>query len=140
MIKRILTICLLSLVLVSFTACKGKYADAIEANNEYLSIVEQYSKDLDKASNAEEVVVAIDLFSKNLQKIAPKLKEIQEKYPELQDPNKIPPKLKESLKKTEVVGEEMVKSFTKLMPYLSDPKVAKAQARMGKALEGLANK
>jgi hypothetical protein len=137
MIRNILITGILLVALVATTACKGKYADAIEVNDQFINAVEQYTKDLDQASNSEEVVAAIDKFSESIKTLAPEMKAMAEKYPELKDSNNLPPELKESHKRAEEMSKNMASTFTKLMPYLSDPEVAAAQARMGQAMMSL---
>ena len=46
----------------------------------------------------------------------------------------IPEELKESQKKAEALGQKMAGSMMKIMPYMNDPEVQKAQERMGAAM------
>lgn len=129
--KRLMTLvaCLLALVLV--TGCGGKYSDVEKINEEYVEIVENYISALDKADDSESVVKAMNNFTDELEVLWPKMRELAEKYPELENQENLPEELKKSQKRAEEVGAKMAGSFMKLMKYMDDPDVMAAQERMG---------
>ncbi len=124
-----LVACLLALVLV--TGCGGKYSDVEKINEEYVEIVENYISALDKADDSESVVKAMNNFTDELEVLWPKMRELAEKYPELENQENLPEELKKSQKRAEEVGAKMAGSFMKLMKYMDDPDVMAAQERMG---------
>jgi len=65
-----------------------------------------------------------------MENLWPKMQKLSEKYPELKDRNNQPEELKESQKKAEEVSKKMVASMMKIMPYMMDPEVQKAQQRL----------
>ena len=118
-------------VLVLIAGCKGaKYDDAKKANKEYMALVQGYIDDLDKTENAQDAAKAINRFADGMQALWPKMKALAEKYPELKDPNNIPEELKEMQTEAAEVGKKMGSSMMKLMPYMQDPEVQKAQKRL----------
>ncbi len=127
-----LAVCLLALVLV--TGCGGKYSDVEKANEEYVQIIEDYIAALDKADDSKSVVKAMNNFSDDLEELWPKMQELAEKYPELDNEDNLPDELKESQVRAEEVGAKMAGSFMKIMKYMEDPEVMAAQERMGKIM------
>lgn len=132
--KRLMTlaVCLLALVLV--TGCGGKYSDVKKANEEYVEIVEGYIADLDKADDSKDVVKAMNDFTDDLEVLWPKMRELADKYPELENEDNLPEELKESQDRAEEVGAKMATSFMKIMKYMGDADVRAAQERMGKVM------
>jgi hypothetical protein len=127
-----MAVCLLALLLV--TGCGGKYSDVEKTNKEYVEIVENYIAALDKADDSKSVVKAMNNFSDELEALWPKMRELADKYPELENEENLPEELKESQQRAEEVGVRMATSFMKLMKYMDDPEVLAAQERMGKIM------
>ena len=118
-------------VLLLIAGCTGsKYADAKKVNKEYMALVQGYIEDLDKTENAQDAAKAINRFADGMKALWPKMKALSEKYPELKDQNNIPEELKEMQAEAAEVGKKMGSSMMKLMPYMQDPEVQKAQKRL----------
>ncbi len=117
---------------VSFliAGCAGKYDDAKKANKEYMGLVQGYVDDLDKSESAQDTAKAINRFADGMEVLWPKMKALSEKYPELKDRNNIPEELKEMQAEAAEVGKKMGSSMMKLMPYMQDPEVQKAQKHL----------
>ena len=122
-------LCLLAVTFL-LNSCGGKYADAKKMNEEYIELIQTYTVELDKADNAKAVAKAMDHFADGLEDIWPKMKKLAEKYPELKDKDNPPEELKASQEKSREVGKKMAGSFMKLVPYMNDPEVQKAQKRL----------
>jgi hypothetical protein len=122
-------LCTLS-VLLLVAGCAGKYDDAKKVNKEYMALVQGYIDDLDKTESAQDAAKAINRFADGMEDLWPKMKALAEKYPELKDPNNIPEELKEMQTEAAEVGRKMGSSMMKLMPYMQDPEVQKAQKRL----------
>ena len=122
---------LCALVVLSLIAgCAGKYADAKKVNKEYMALIQGYIDDLDKTENAQDAAKAINRFADGMQDLWPKMKALSEKYPELRDRENVPEELKEMQTEAEEVGKKMGSAMMKLMPYMQDPEVQKAQKRL----------
>lgn len=117
-------------VLLLIAGCAGKYDDAKKVNKEYMALVQGYVDDLDKTENAQDTAKAINRFADGMEGLWPKMKALSEKYPELKDRNNIPEELKEMQAEAAEVGKKMGTSMMKLMPYMQDPEVQKAQKRL----------
>ena len=129
----IIFVCLLTLSFI-IIGCGSKYSDAEKMNEEYIALVESYIADLDKADNAKGAAKAINRFTDGLEDLWPKMQKLTEKYPELKDKSNPPEELKDTQKRAEEMGQKMVGSMMKLMPYMTDPEVQKAQKRMGEVM------
>ena len=89
---------------------------------------------LDKSGNAKDVAKAINHFADKMEAIMPRMKKLAEKYPELKDTSNVPEELRDSQKKAEAAGRKIAGSMMKIMPYMADPEVQKAQERMNAAM------
>ena len=117
-------------VSILMVGCKGKYADAKKVNQEYMDLVQGYIDGLDKAENAKDAAKAIDRFADGMETLWPKMRALSEKYPELRDRNQVPEELKETREEAQEMGKKMGSSMMKLVPYMNDPEVQKAQKRL----------
>jgi hypothetical protein len=127
-------LCLLvSLFLLN--GCSGKkYEDVKEVNGDMVTIMDEYAAEIDKSANAQDVVKAINRFADKMEALVPKMKKLAEKYPELENMDNPPEELKESQAKAEAVGQKIAGSMMKIMPYMNDPEVKKAQERMSETM------
>lgn len=123
-------ICFIGFFLMLTGCGGGKYGDVLKLNQEYMDLMETYITDLEKADNTKEIAKAMNNFADGLEILMPKMKKLSEKYPELKDKDNPPEELKESQKEAEELGEKIVGSFMKIMPYMEDPEVQKAQQRL----------
>jgi len=117
-------------VSILMAGCGGKYADAKKVNKEYMDLVQGYVDGLDKAENAQDAAKAINRFADGMEALWPKMRALSEKYPELKDRNKVPEELKETEQEAQEMGKKMGSSMMKLMPYMNDPDVQKAQKHL----------
>ena len=111
--------------------CGGKYSDAKKLNEELLDIMEDFIADLEKADNAKAAAKAINRYADGMEDLLPRMQKISEKYPELKDKSNPPEELKESQKRADGMSKEMAGGMMKLMVYMNDPDVQKAQMRLG---------
>lgn len=130
-------IVIIGILMMSLTvACKGggKYTEIKSAMNDMIDILESYTKDMEGAQSADDVVKAIENATTKMEKLKPRLEELEKKYPEMKNQKKdqVPEELKETYQKM----EEAMKKFTKvsiplMMKYMKDPKVMEASKKMG---------
>ena len=74
-----------------------------------------------------------------MEKLIPKMKKIQEKYPDLNNTDTLPKELVETQKKAEELSQKVAGSMMKMMNYMSDPKVQEAQQHMTNTMMNLQN-
>jgi hypothetical protein len=124
-------------VLLLISACGGKYDDAVAVNEKFVDAVEAYVSDMETADDADAVADALNDFAAKIEKVAPEMKKIAEKYPEMKDPAQIPEEIKESQAQAEAVSMKMAGQMMKTFSYMSDEDVKAAQERLQKAMAGL---
>ncbi len=116
---------------------QGKYDDVVEVNDRFISVVQNYIDGLNKAQTGEEVAKAMNKYAYAFKKLGPKMKEINEKYPELITAKDLSEKVKQSQAKATQIGMDFASSFMKVMQYMTDPDVVEAQKRMGDAMRSV---
>ena len=131
--KKMVIVLFLSFLTMSFLiiGCGDKYSDAKKVSEEYIALMEGYIADLDKVSNTKDAVRAMNQFADGMEDLWPRMQKLSEKYPEIKDKSNPPEELKETQKRADEMGLKMAGSMMKLMPYMRDPEVRKAQNRLG---------
>jgi len=116
-----------------------KYSKVKPIIKEMADTLEKFIVDLEKAENAGAVAEALDVYSKATVEIAPKVKKMMEKYPELKDETMRPKELKPLLDKMDELAKKLMGVYEKIGKYASDPKVKAATKRWEKAMALLDN-
>jgi hypothetical protein len=125
--KRILSV--LAIVgLAILYACGGGGDDPKAVLGEFLDAMDGYMDGMAKAESADDVVKAIEKSIGKMKALAPKMKALAEKYPELKmkPGNKLPPEFKEFEERMTEMGTKMMGAMGKAMKYMKDPKVVEA--------------
>lgn len=128
----ILTIIGLFLIL---SACGG--GDTPESvMNDYFDLMDNYLDDMEKANSADDIVSVIETFSNKMKALAPRMKAIMEKHPELKGMKggKLPEEYKELNDRMQKLMPRLIGVFGKMMKYGNDPKVKEAQKKFQKAM------
>lgn len=129
------------LLVIGFVACKkkagGQYADAIEVMEKYGAVMETYATEMDKVQDAKGVVAALNKLTGSMKDLVPKMKEMQNKYPDWKDVDTAPEEVKPFMKKIEEVAGKMMNASMKAMQYAQDPDVQAAQAKLQEVMGGL---
>lgn len=127
------------LVLSILVACGGdKYADARDIMAEHAQVMEAYIAGLESAANAEECAATIDAYTAGMEKLIPRLKAFQEKYPELVNENNADPapaEVEAETKRLEALSARMPAATMNMMKYMADPQVQAAMQRMTQAMQ-----
>ena len=122
-------------------SCKpaGKYADLKEYLNDSIKAEEDYIAALERANSAKEVAVAITALGNKMEKLAPKADILKNKYPELKtlDRKNLPVELKEEIEKLENMNQQWLTVSMKMMKYLMDSEVMKANQELAKKVPSL---
>ncbi len=128
----------LSSLMFLFVGCSEKYSDAVEVNQDFIAVMNNYIDNLEKADSAKKIAGAMDEFADAMTKIGPRLKAVSEKYPELKDENNQPEVFKKIQKESEEMQKRFSTSFMKTMQYMQDPAVQKAHQRIAAAMQAMA--
>lgn len=132
---------MLGLVLIGFivvlVGCGSKYSDLVKVDTEYLNATDEYVTGMGKASSAKEMAKVINRYADKMEKLAPRLKEIRKKYPELKNNKTVPEELKPIVKKAEALQQKMAAGYLNMKKYMMDPDVQAAQQRLQTAMMGM---
>ena len=122
-------------LIVLTTGCTGnKYGDLIEVNTRFVVAMQDYIDATGKATNAAAMAEAIDDFAVQVEKLAPRMKEVRTKYPDLGSSTEVPKELKELEAKSKDLEQKIVASYMNMMQYMMDPKVQAAQQKLQQAM------
>lgn len=132
-----LVLSVLCAVFVLTVGCGEKYGDAIDVREDFINLMSRYIDDIDRAENAKAVASAMNSYAEGVEALAPEIRKINKKYPELRDPANQPEKFKKATKEQEDVMSQFGATFMKTMPYMKDPDVRQAQERMTKAMQSM---
>ncbi len=136
--EKILRVLLVFVAMIIFIGCGGgKYDDAIEINKDFIKITEEYTQDLEKAESGKAVAKAMDNYSAKFAKLAPKMKEIKEKYPDIKNDKDVPAEFREMEEKAQQAGIKLAGSFMKILKYMTDPDVMEAHKKMTQSMLGM---
>ena len=136
--EKTMRVLLLFISMIFFIGCGGgKYDDAIEVNKDFIKITEEYTQDLEKAESGKAVAKAMDNYTEKFAKLAPKMKEINEKYPDIKNDKDVPAEFREMEEKVQQAGVKLAGSFMKILKYMTDPVVIKAHKKMTQSMLGM---
>jgi hypothetical protein len=135
-VKRMLGLVLIGFIVV-LVGCGSKYSDLVKVDTEYLNATDEYVTGMGKASSAKEMAKVINRYADKMEKLAPRLKEIRKKYPELKNNKTVPEELKPIVKKAEALQQKMAAGYLNMKKYMMDPDVKAAQQRLQTAMMGM---
>jgi uncharacterized UPF0160 family protein len=114
-----------------------KYADAKKVLENLANLIETFVTDMDQADNAKNVAEVLDGFAEAMKELLPKIAEIREKYPELDNEDTHPQELKSLLQRIDEDFQSMMKSYGKVKEHLEDPAVKAAEAKYNEVMSEL---
>jgi hypothetical protein len=133
-----MTLNVLILFLAMMLACGGggEYGDVKKTMERAAKVMETLVQEMDKAEDGKAVASALNRFADELSALQPKMKELLKKHPELQNPENLPPEVREIVEKVEAFeGEKLTGVFMKATKYSSDPDVAKAMQKIQETMK-----
>lgn len=127
--KFVLGVIVITFLVGSAAYGSGKYADVKPIIEELAASLERFITDMGNAENADAVAAALDKNTEAMIALAPKVKEILKKYPELKDEKTHPEELKILMNKVGELAKKLAGVLPKLGQYANDPKVQEANKR-----------
>jgi biopolymer transport protein ExbB/TolQ len=106
--KKLAYVAILAIFVLGFIACGGASDDPKAVMNEFVDVAENFANKMESASTADDVAAALNTYSDEMEKLIPRMKELQEKHPELMN-------MKEAPEGYEEISERMEKVMTKFM-------------------------
>lgn len=139
MLRKFLSVGVGAAMLLSAVLCLAgdKYEEARQLFEEYVPALETYLDAVEKSESAPACARAINTLADQAEELAPKLRELNRKYPELQKEQTVPPRYAELEKKADALGERFGLSFIRIARFMEDPAVAKANDRLITAMARL---
>ena len=115
----------------------GKYAEIKPLIEKMAVSFEKFITGMEKAENADDVVAELDALTEVMKKLAPKMREIVKKYPELKDERTHPQELKPLLKNMDELGKKLFGVMGKIQQFANEPHVKEANKRFMEAMAAL---
>lgn len=122
---------------VMVAGCGGKYSDIIALNERFIALMNDFSDAVIAVNDAEAAADVLNRLADDVEEIAPEMRKMSEKYPNLNDPENLPEPLQETREASQEAGQRYAQAFMKLMPYMADKDVKAAQARVAKAMSSM---
>jgi len=113
----------------------GKYDEVIPLMEKMVKGFEQFVTALEKAGSADAVAAALNGYSDFMIKISPEIKELSQKFPELDNDENNPEELKPFKDKMDKLSQKLAGLFAKIQEYLQDPVVEKAYKRWNETMK-----
>jgi hypothetical protein len=132
--KTALFLCVAVLALGLFACKGGKYSDVTSVMEKYMGAMDKFAGAMDGAKNADDVVKAIDSLTGVTKTLAPEMKALETKYPELKNQENPPAELKPLFDKMMAISGKMMGAMGKIAQYATDPKVQEAQTKLNEAM------
>lgn len=107
-----------------------QYADVEEFADQYVRLMGEYVAAMDQADSAQEVATAINRLADGVERLQPAMQEVLEKYPELKNDQDMPEELRKIESRMQEIFMKMQHTLEKVWPYMDDPNVQKAHARL----------
>ena len=132
--RRIIATALSLAALAAAVQAGGRYDDAIQVTKDFLGVMETYMEKMESASDANSVAAAMNWFADAVEPIIPDLRAVAQKYPELKNPDTIPPEFRKLQQDSEAMGQRFSGWMTKIAAYGDNPKVQAAQKRIAQTM------
>jgi hypothetical protein len=136
--RNILVMVSIAAILVVAVGCGGggKYADAKDALNAQVDMMEEFAVGVENAKDSAAVVAVMEKFQKTAEGAKEQMMAIAKKYPEMTDKANPTEELKAEAARMEAIGPKFVGAMVKIsQDYGDDPAVQEAMQKMQKALQ-----
>jgi hypothetical protein len=135
--RKLFSVFAVGLLLLAY-ACGGGGDDPKSVMEDVLKVGDTFIADMEKANDADGMVSAIEAYAAGMEELAPRIKTVKEKYPDLGKPGtEMPEDLKEMEPRFEEFGKKLMGMMGKMAQYASDPKVMEAQKKLMEAMKVL---
>jgi hypothetical protein len=120
------------LAILAALACRksDRYLETRGLVTRYIQSVEDFAAAVAKAEDAKTIAAAMDTWTGTALGLAPALKELGRKRPELSNASVLPPDLTALLIKMDESHARMLTAMAKAMRYADDPAVLAARAKL----------
>jgi hypothetical protein len=106
-----------------------KYAEVRETVNTYIALLETFGTEIEAAQDAKAVAAAMNKLNDAMLNVAPKIKTMTVKFPELNDDATTPKELQPFMVKMTEIHPKMMAAMEKANQFSDDPGVKAAKAK-----------
>ncbi|MEN8152842.1 MAG: hypothetical protein ABFR75_02370 [Acidobacteriota bacterium] len=136
--KKITLILVTIMIMFVLTGC-GKKADTPKAiMEESFNLFDTYIADMNKTDDVDGAIAALEKFATKMETLKPRMKALEEKYPEMKDMFKggnVPDEFKEFEGRMKELGPKMMALGAKMMKFMQDPKFQEAYKKFNEAMQ-----
>ncbi len=135
--KKFTILVITAMVILVLAGCGNKNTPEAVVGD-FLDTFDTYISDMGNADNVDSAIVAMEKFTKAMESIKPRMKKIEEKYPDLKNSFKggaLPAGLKKYEERVKEMGPKMAGLMGKMMQFMSDPKFQEASKKMNEAMK-----
>jgi hypothetical protein len=132
--RKVVSVVIILLVFAAMVSCGGKYDDVESTLTDYADAMEDYVSQMDRAESSDEVVKAMRGYTEKMKSLAPRLKEMNEKFPELAPGKTFPKELEKISQRMADMGQKVQAAMMKTMKYMMDPNVQQALTEQSQAM------
>ncbi|HNX98191.1 MAG TPA: hypothetical protein PKK12_10965 [Candidatus Aminicenantes bacterium] len=111
----------------------GKYGEAKTVLEKQVAGMETFVTALEKAGSSAEVAAAFTGYAETMKVLAPQMKALAEKYPDLKNEKEPPAELKPLMDQIQAISQRMAPATMKAAQYMMDPAVQEAQRKFMEA-------
>lgn len=116
------------LLLASGTVFAEEYEDFKSLLREVMELMDTFAEDLNNAENADEIVAAIEKYHEGIEPLKPRMDEMDEKYPDIDEHNH-PEVLAEVMEEYAETVEKFSGAMAVLMEYMDNEEVVEAMEK-----------
>jgi hypothetical protein len=122
---------------VMLYACGGGSSDDPKAvMDDFFTAMNDFYTAVDKAEDADAFIAALEKVGSDMKALAPRMKAVMEKYPELNmKDGKMPEAFKEYEEKFKQMMPKMMGLAAKMQKFAADPRVMEAVTKMQEAMK-----
>ncbi len=132
--RKTLWVVIIVMVSAAMVSCGGKYDDVESTLNDYADAMEDYVAQMDQADSSDAVVKAMQGYTEKMKSLAPRLQEMNEKFPELASGKTFPKELEKTSQRIADMGQKVQTAMMKTMKYMMDPEVQQALTEQSQAM------
>jgi uncharacterized protein YjgD (DUF1641 family) len=132
--RKMVWVVMMVLLSAAMVSCGGKYDEVESTLTDYADAMEDYVTRMDRAESSDAVVEAMQDYTEKIKSLAPRLKEMNEKFPELASGKAFPKELEKISRRMEDMGQKVQTAMMKTMKYMVDPDVQKALTEQSQAM------
>lgn len=129
MFKKLIIVVFVAIFLASCGG--GKYAEVKSVTKEMIAAYKAFNASVEEAEDEQAIIAAMNGLAESISVLKPKMKALQEKFPEIKSRKTMPDNIKEDYEQMREVQRVFMGLYDKkINEYLKDPAVKEANDNM----------